>query len=107
MNKQSRLANRIDDLERDYRCVLVKALRECAQGRWGLFGQNDHTGYSNTPTELDDLRSLAASIDNLRDRLALPPFELHKELESARGRAGENEPGEPKLARIWLTKLSD
>src|SRR5207253_2904132 len=32
---------RLDGLESDFEPLLISCLRECAGGRWGLFGQND------------------------------------------------------------------
>jgi hypothetical protein len=33
---------RLDDLECDFRPRLIAVLRECANGRWRLFGQNNY-----------------------------------------------------------------
>jgi hypothetical protein len=35
---------RLDQLERDFYPPLLSCLRECASGRYGLFGQNDAPG---------------------------------------------------------------
>jgi hypothetical protein len=35
MAKTEKLAERIDELEAEYRTVLLKALRKCASGQWG------------------------------------------------------------------------
>jgi len=35
MAKIEKLAERIDELEAEYRTVLLKALRKCASGQWG------------------------------------------------------------------------
>ena len=45
MSRESRIRRferRLEQLERDFMMVLAPALNECRQGRWGLFGQNDH-----------------------------------------------------------------
>jgi hypothetical protein len=107
MDKLDHLSGRVDQLEADYRTVLVNALQDCAGGRWGLFGQNDHTGFMNHPLELSELRDLAASINRLRARLSTPPFDLHEEFEAGRGRAGANDLGEPQLATEWLQRLAE
>jgi len=85
----------------------MKALTECAGGRWGLFGHNEHLHPSANPAELDELRELARSINRLRARLGEVPFPLHEKFEAARGRADANDPGEPKQAQVWLQRLSN
>jgi hypothetical protein len=107
MDKLDRLSGRVDQREADYRTVLINALQDCAGGRWGLFGQNDHTGFMKHPPELRELRDLASSINRLRARLSMPPFPLHEEFEVSRGRAGANDPGEAKLATEWLQRLAE
>lgn len=106
MAKAERLAQQLDELKRENRSCLGKALTDCAAGRWGLFGHNDYTGSMTPPPELDELRALARAIDRLRERIADGPFQLHQEFEAARGRAGENDTGEPKQAELWLRQLA-
>lgn len=106
MDRTARLSSQLTALESEYRNLLTKALTDCAEGRWGLFGHNEHLRPSLAP-ELDELRDLAAAIDRLRARTGAAPFELHREFEAARGRAGPNYPGEPKQAQAWLKRLAD
>jgi hypothetical protein len=41
--KRSRIQqSRLDELEAEFKQSLIQVLKECAAGRWGLFGQNDH-----------------------------------------------------------------
>jgi hypothetical protein len=105
MAKAERLAQQLDSLELEYRGILGKALKDCSAGRWGLFGHNEHTGSVTPPPELDELRSLARTIDRVRARIGEGPFQLHQDFEAARGRAGQNDPGEPKQAELWLRHL--
>lgn len=105
MDKGQRISQQLDELEREYRSVLEKALVDCAGGRWGLFGHNEHLGAS-PPAEIGDLQSLSQAINRLRSQVGEPPFSLHEEFEAARGRADANAPGEPKQARAWLERLS-
>jgi hypothetical protein len=105
MKKAQRLSQQLDELEREYRAVLTKALTDCARGRWGLFGHNEHLIPVENPPELDELRDLAQTINRLRKRIGEVPFPLHQEFESMRGRAGANDPGEPKQAQAWLRRL--
>lgn len=106
MNKTERLLKALEASEGEYRSMLNEALAKCAEGRWGLFGQNEHLYFRGFPAELVALRELATDIDHMRDRFGEGPFELHQELEAARGQVDANAPGEPKLATIWLEKLS-
>lgn len=105
MSRTQHITQRLDDLEREYRSVLERALIECAGGGWGLFGHNEHLGAS-PPAELSELQTLAQAMNRLRSQLGEGPFPLHQEFEAARGRVDANAPGEPKQARAWLQRLS-
>ena len=107
MDKLERLSRQSDELEREYRVVLTKALTECAGGRWGLFGHNEHLHPYGSPSELRELRELARAINRIRARVGEGPFPLHDEFEAARGRADANAPGEAKQAEGWLQRLAD
>ncbi len=107
MAKSDRHTHRLEELEESYRSILIKALTDCAGGRWGLFGQNEHLWSREKPEELEELRELARSIDRIRASIGEEPFELHRKFEAARGRAGANDPGEPRLARAWLQLLAE
>jgi hypothetical protein len=66
VSKDDKLVGRIDELEAEYRPLLLKALRECAAGRWGLFGHNEHLGpKSEPPPTIGELTDLAQVIDAL------------------------------------------
>lgn len=103
MSKVQHISQQLDDLEREYLSVLEKALTDCAGGRWGLFGHNEHLGAS-PPAELGELRTLAQAVDRLRSQLGEASFPLHQEFEAARGRVDANAPGEPKQAQAWLER---
>ena len=78
---------RLDDLECDFRPRLIAVLRECASGRWGLFGQNNYgelARYYVWP-EADDPLSI-------------------KFLEYCSMR-GTNLKGEPRLAQQFLAEI--
>ena len=94
------------DLEADYRAALMEALRVTAAGKWGLFGHNEHLQpRAPRPAMVTDLCDRGAQIDDLRERLGLEPFPLHREFESARGKVSPQAPGEPKQAKAWLERL--
>ena len=105
MKNPQHLSQQLDELEREYRALLTKALTDCAGGRWGLFGQNEHLYSRQIPPELGELRELAQVINRLRARIGDVPFPLHEEFEAARGRVDANAPGEPKQAQAWLKRL--
>ena len=96
----------LDELEHEYLAVFARALSDCAGGRWGLFGHNEHLPAYNAPSELDELRELARAINRLRVREGHELFPVHEEFEAARGPVDANAPGEPKQARVWLTRLA-
>ena len=107
MSKADKLAERINQLEAEYRSLLLNALRECAAGRWGLFGHNEHLHPRGTPEVVEQLADLARVVDSARLRVDLEPFQLHRQFQAARGRAPANAVGEPKLALTWLTELGE
>lgn len=109
MTKRQKIREmRLNEIEGEFLRLLLSCLRECAQGRYGLFGQNDHldpTGrYWGWP-EAKRLKTLAHEIKSLR--LEFGQTEEHCErfiqLCSLRG---PNVPGEPKLAAEFLAALS-
>lgn len=106
MQKAERLSQQLQHLEREYLAAFAKALSVCAEGQWGPFGHNEHLHSLSVPAELDELRELAATIDQVRARLGEAPFAIHAEFEAARGRADANAQGEPKLAQAWLQRLA-
>ncbi len=109
-----RLQKELEGLEGEFREKLIRALKSCAAGYWGLLGQNDHI---NRPGLVEkwtresgaaELLELGRAIDALRGRIGLhDPFPLYAHFLALRGRKGANHPGEPKLAQAWLDELND
>jgi hypothetical protein len=98
---------RLEQLEKDFEHTLISCLRECARGRWGLFGQNDLADpehkYWRWP-EADQLRADAAAIQRLSSEFGksnslCDRFELYCRMR------GPNVPGEPKLATKFLDEI--
>jgi hypothetical protein len=93
--------------ESEFRPLLLSCLRECAQGRWGLFGQNDHADpegrYWGWP-EAKRLKDLAQEIKltSLEFGQANEECERFLKLCSLRG---SSVPGEPKLAADFLATI--
>lgn len=97
----------IDAMEADYVATLTAALRDCAAGKPGLFGRNEHIrlGLKARPQVVNDLLGLGEEIDRLRKRFGLKPFALAGDFAAARGKAPPDEPAEPRLAQDWLKRL--
>jgi hypothetical protein len=97
---------RLQRLESEFRLLLPPVLKQCAAGRWGLFGQNEHlkeSRYLHWP-EAELLKNMADEIRLIRQDFgqANPLVErfLHDcSLHSA------NVPGEPKLAQVLLDEV--
>ena len=65
---------RLNELEKDFRPLLLSCLRECARGRYALFGQNDGPGmgrYSHWD-EAEQLKEIAVEIRELRAEFGQP-----------------------------------
>jgi phage/plasmid-associated DNA primase len=107
-----------DRLEREERHLrlleteFVKTLREnletAAAGRWGVFG-----AHLNTPglgpranDDFHEINDLGGEINNLRKKLGITgEFEVYRLYKEYCKRHGSNDPGEPRLARMFLTEL--
>ena len=95
-----------DEMEAAFQQALIPLLKECAAGRWGLFGQNEHLEerrYLHWPAA-DDLRRRAQQIHVLRAEFGQPNSVVERFLHYCSLRAA-NVPGEPKLARAFLDEI--
>lgn len=108
-DRLERLDGRREELEAEYRLVLVDALRKTAAGSWGLFGHNNKDRWTQKiwAPVITDLCGRGEEIDLIRDQLGLQPFALHEEFEASRGPVRSNDPGEPKQAKAWLERLGE
>jgi len=97
---------RLEALERDFRARLIAVLRECGNGRWGLFGQNNYGELARYDvwTEADDLKRTAEEINWLRSEFGQRNPLSMKFLEYCRMR-GQNVKGEAKLAQPFLAEI--
>lgn len=103
----AQLDERRIEIEAEYRQLLVAALERCAAGKWGLFGHGkDRQMIALWAPTIEELNDLADQIDEARDRLGLPIFDLHAEFLASRGPADPSAVGEPKQAKAWLAKLA-
>ncbi len=87
-----------------FRDQLLACLEQCARGRRGLFAEHEHLGDDRGWLEASRLRELAAALQSIlaqaeeRDALCdefLDLCTIH----------GENDPGEPRLAREFLKRI--
>jgi RNAse (barnase) inhibitor barstar len=107
-SKRSRIQQRrLDELEAEFEQSLIPLLKECAAGRWGLFGQNEHleeSRYLHWPAA-EDLRRRAKQIHILRAEFGQPNSAVERFLHYCSLR-GANVPGEPKLAKALFDEIS-
>ena len=106
--RRDRLEAALASLEAEFREQLIKALRRCAGGSWGLFGQNDYAAapklYANSGGQ--KLDELGFEIAQIREELGLAePFALYAQFLEKRGYKGGNALGEARLAAAWLQEL--
>jgi hypothetical protein len=106
--KSVKKVRRLEELESELKPLLLSCLEECADGRWGLFGQNDHVDpdhrYSRWP-EADHLKEIACEIQSMRAEFGQPNLLCERFLHYC-SLKGSNVPGEPKLARAFLNEIS-
>ena len=99
---------RLEQLEVEFEPLLLACLREAANGRYGLFGQNDHLDpehrHWNWPEALRVVE-MAEQIQTLRSE-AGESNPLAARLLHFRSLHGSNVPGEPKLAKKFLEEVT-
>jgi hypothetical protein len=86
-----------------FREQLIACLEECAAGRRGLFSDHEHLGQDAWP-EAARLRELAFALQSIlaQSGEADPLCDQFLDLCSIHG---ENDPGEPRLARAFLNEI--
>jgi hypothetical protein len=86
---------------------LGAALQTCANGVWGLFGQNEHLErYSDASDDARRLLAMTAEIEALRKRLGyVEPNALCARYLAHRGPWTPKDLGEPRLAKQFLTEI--
>lgn len=101
-------------LEEQFSSDLIAALRGCAAGKWGMFGQNDHLA-----AEMPLLRSVytkaaetlieqGEQITSLRRSLGYTDsFPLFEQYLQYRQMQSANTAGEPKLAIQFLREVGE
>ena len=98
----------LEQLETEFRSLLIPCLEKCASGRWGLFGQNDSVDpegrYWNWP-EATRLKELAREIEAIHKQFGTQNEDCDELLRLCSLR-GSNISGESKLAAEFLHRLS-
>ena len=98
---------RLSELEDELRPLLVLCLEQCARGRWGLFGQNDHHPEAKRYLkwdEADHLKEIVEEIRALRQDFGQPNSLCERFVYYCSLR-GANVPGEPKLAKALMDEI--
>ncbi len=112
--RRDKAEGELEHLEARFWERLIVALRACAAGQWGLFGQNDaaykrafgRNAVRTIPAEVGELLELGDEIDALRSSLGFPDGNaLYARLKSYRKRPAANASAEPRLARQLLAAL--
>jgi hypothetical protein len=110
MNKRDRIAQeQIDPLQSAFREQLIVLLEKCAAGRYGLFVHLDQiqpevARYLKWP-EAERLRELAFALQSILAQSGESDSLVDYFLDLC-SMHGENDPGEPKLARAFLDHIA-
>ena len=106
-DRLARLDAQREDLETDYRETLIVALEKTAAGSLGLFDRTpDRRVRAAIAPTIDALTEMGGDIDDMRERLMLDPFALHRAFFTARGPVSASAVGEQREARLWLDRLN-
>jgi hypothetical protein len=100
---------RLCEIEGEFMMLLRSCLQQCARGRYGLFGQNDHVdpeGHYWAWPEAKRLRILAQEIKSLRQEFGQTNNLCERFIQLCSLR-GSNVPGEPKLAAALLAEIAE
>ena len=97
-------SRRLERLEAEFRPLLISCLEECARGRDGLFGQNEHLGNWWYWSEAERLKEIAREIIKSKTEYGEQAVECERLLHYCSLR-GPNVVGEPKLAEQFLNEI--
>lgn len=108
MTKHEKIRDiKLAEMEEEFASLLLSCLQQCAQGRWGLFGQNEHFDiegrYLRWP-EAKRLNNLAQGIKTIRGEFG-QSNEMCERLLHFCSLRGSNVSGEPKLAALLLAEI--
>jgi hypothetical protein len=97
-------SQRLEQLEAEFRPLLISCLEECARGRYGLFGQDEHLGNWWHWKEAEGLKEMAREIIEIRSEYGEQNIECERFLHYCSLR-GPNVVGEPRLAEQFLNEV--
>lgn len=99
----------LQPLTETFHTQLLACLEECAAGRWGLFSDYEHispeVAKHRAWPEAAQLRELAFALQNILSQSG-EQDELCDQFLDLCTIHGENDPGEPKLARAFLNQIA-
>jgi len=99
---------RLDQIQCEFHSLLISCLKECAEGRWGLFGQHDHLSDADARwflwPEANRLKQLAEEITAAHEAFGSRNEVCDRFLALCTQR-GANILGEPKLAANFLAEI--
>jgi len=108
-----KLEQQRQSLERDFHHALVEALRECANGRWGLFERNKgllpaHLERRSLPDWVTKVNDLGEQVTTVRISLGYEELPALVRLDALRRvpNAG-NAIGEQRQAQTWLEEIEN
>jgi hypothetical protein len=105
VKKRERIkSRRLAQLESEFHPLLISCLKECARGRYGLFGQNEHLGNWWHWDEAERLKEIAREIIKIRSEYGEQAIECERLLYYCSLR-GPHVVGEPKLAEQFLNEI--
>lgn len=109
--REAALERERQSLEAAYSAALLVALRDCADGRWGVFGQNEgivpaYLEERFLPASVKKLEEIGAELVAVREEMGFADlFAPMQRLAELRAERGPNRPGEPRLAQMFLDEL--
>ena len=105
MKKREKIkGRRLEQLEAEFQPLLISCLQECARGRYGLFGHNEHLGNWWYWEEAERLKEIAREIIEIKSAAGEHATECERLLHYCSLR-GPNLVGEPKLAEQYLNEI--
>jgi hypothetical protein len=105
MKKREKIkCQQLEQLETEFHPLLISCLEECARGRYGLFGQNEHWGDWWHWDEAEQLKEMARQIIEIRSEYGEQNIECERLLYYCSLR-GPNVVGEPRLAEQFLNEI--
>ncbi|HEU0123831.1 MAG TPA: hypothetical protein VFQ91_25085 [Bryobacteraceae bacterium] len=107
MGRRQKIKSKVlDQIESEFHPLLIVCLQQCAEGRWGQFGQNDrlHDSRWLAWPEASRLKQLAQEVKAAHEETGTQNDVRNRFLALCALR-GPNVPGEPRLAATLLLEM--